>query len=183
MASPPGAAFASLDPNDMGRFKKALVGVDYLLDNWTQETTECGKTGEGVCTDSPDKVRYYFGLRTTDHPLFNLDKLYAAAQKKLPDDVDFEAWIDATEALASQIAKINELAYTYVAAPRLVFPPCSPLPTPAPVPTRRIMLALPGPLLASTIPVAARSRYASISSFARNRLRHPRKRWRSSSSC
>ena len=57
-------------------------------------------------------MRYYFGLRTTDHPLFQLDKLFNKAQGKLPDDVDFEAWIEATEGLASQIAKINELAYT-----------------------------------------------------------------------
>ena len=111
VVSPP-AAFASLDPNDMTRFKKALTGVNYLLDNWEVETQECTATGNGVCTDSPDKVRYYFGLRTTDHPLFQLDKLYAKAQQKLPDDVDFDQWIEATEGLQSQIAKINELAYT-----------------------------------------------------------------------
>ena len=98
----------------MSRFKKALDGVNYLLDNWEQETTECTKQagGGGECTDQPDKVRYYMGLRTTDHPLFQLDKLYAKAQTKLPDDADFEEWIEATEGLASQIAKINELAYT-----------------------------------------------------------------------
>ena len=82
VASPPRAAFASLDPNDMTRFKKALTGVNYLLDNWDKETTECKLGGDGVCTDQPDKVRYYFGLRTTDHPLFQLDKLYAKAQAK-----------------------------------------------------------------------------------------------------
>jgi hypothetical protein len=107
----PHAAVASLDPNDMSRFTKALDGVNFLLENWDKETQDC-TTGNGVCVDSPDKVRYYFGLRTTDHPLFQLDKLYAKAQAKLPDDVDFESWIEATEGLASQIAKINELAYT-----------------------------------------------------------------------
>ena len=112
VASPPRAAFASMDPSDLSRFKKALVGVNYLLDNWDVETTECKLGGDGICTDQPDKVRFYFGLRTTDHPLFQLDKLYAKAQAKLPDDADFEAWIEATEGLASQIAKINELAYT-----------------------------------------------------------------------
>jgi len=111
VASPP-AAFASLDPNDMSRFNKALEGVNFLLANWEQETQECTTSGNGICLDSPDKVRYYFGLRTTDHPLFQLDKLYAKAQDKLPDDADFEQWIEATEGLASQIAKINELAYT-----------------------------------------------------------------------
>jgi len=112
LVAQPRAAFASLDPSDMSRFTKALTGVNYLLDNWDAATQECTSSGNGVCTDSPDKVRYYFGLRTTDHPLFQLDKLYAKAQTKLPDDVDFELWIKATEDLASQIAKINELAYT-----------------------------------------------------------------------
>ena len=36
----------------------------------------------------------------------------SALQLKLPDDVDFDVWIEATEGLASRIAKINELAYT-----------------------------------------------------------------------
>merc|ERR1719221_2437775 len=70
----PRAASASLDPSDLSRFKKALAGVDYLLDNWDKETQECTTSGNGECKDSPDKVRYYFGLRTTDHPLFGLDK-------------------------------------------------------------------------------------------------------------
>ena len=126
----PPAAFASLDPNDMSRFKKALEGVNFLLNNWEKETQECTSKGldaEGVpiCVDSPDKVRYYFGLRTTDHPLFQLDKLFQKAQGKLPDDVDFEAWIEATESLASQIAKINELAYTCVVFSRT--PPSLPI--------------------------------------------------------
>ena len=124
VASPPRAAFASQDPNDLNRFKKALTGVNYLLDNWDVETTECKAQagGSGECTDQPDKVRYYFGLRTTDHPLFQLDKLYAKAQAKLPDDADFEEWIEATEGLASQIAKINELAYTCAAPARALLP-------------------------------------------------------------
>jgi len=117
VAAPPRAAFASQDPNDMGRFKKGLEGVNYLLDNWDKETTECTTEGEAKCKDTPDKVRFYFGLRTVDHPLFALDKLFAKAQDKLPDDVDFETWIQATEDLASQIAKINELAYTCVFCP------------------------------------------------------------------
>ena len=139
VASPPRAAFASLDPNDMTRFKKALTGVNYLLDNWDKETTECKLGGDGVCTDQPDKVRYYFGLRTTDHPLFQLDKLYAKAQTKLPDDADFEEWIEATEGLASQIAKINELAYT-CAAPIPPIPFTAGLDTDAGTPARTQVL-------------------------------------------
>merc|ERR1712086_1195820 len=36
----------------------------------------------------------------------------AAAQKKLPDDVEFEEWIKAIEGWNSHLNKVNELAYT-----------------------------------------------------------------------
>ena len=182
-AAPPRAAFASQDPNDLSRFKRALEGVNYLLNNWDKETTECETSGNGVCKDTPDKVRFYFGLRTTDHPLFGLDKLYAKAQDKLPDDVDFEAWIQATEDLASQIAKINELAYTCVCCA-----PPVPLLRPPTLrrrvrfgPTRlRKLHARAGRLLASTTRVAARSLSASTSSSPKNRWKNPKPRWKPS---
>ena len=151
----------------MTRFKKALEGVNYLLDNWEKETTECTSKGENECTDQPDKVRYYYGLRTTDHPLFQLDKLYAKAQTKLPDDADFEEWIEATEGLASQIAKINELAYTCAAPGRALLP--IPLTTSALESDARKPRARTGPRSASTTPAVARSRSASTSSSAKSR--------------
>ena len=36
----PGAASASLDPNEMSRFTKALDGVNFLLNNWEKETQD-----------------------------------------------------------------------------------------------------------------------------------------------
>ena len=97
----------AVDPKDNTRLVKGLEGVQYLLDNWAVETVD---PVSGV--DSPDRVRFFLGLRTTDHPLFQVDKLLINAQKDLPDDVDFETWIDSVEGLNSHIAKINELAYT-----------------------------------------------------------------------
>jgi len=102
----PRAAYA-VDPNDLTRFRTGLDGVNYLLDNWDKETID-PNTGN----DSPDKVRVYLGLRTTDHPLFQIDKLLAGAQKKLPDDVDIEEWIETVEGLQKHIAEVNDLAYT-----------------------------------------------------------------------
>jgi len=105
--SPLAAHAAAVDVNDISRLKKGFESVQYLLDNWDKETTD-PITGD----DSPDRVRYFLGLRTTDHPLFQIDKLLVKAQNKLPDDVDFEKWADAVEGLNSHIAKVNELAYT-----------------------------------------------------------------------
>lgn len=105
VASPLGAN--AVDTNDLTRLKKGLDGVQYLLDNWDKETVDPNSGN-----DSPDRVRYYLGLRTTDHPLFQVDKLLAKAQSALPDDADIEQWIEAVEGLNSHIAKVNELAYT-----------------------------------------------------------------------
>ena len=100
-------AASAVDVNDLSRLKKGQESVQFLLDNWSRETVD-PNSGE----DSPDRVRYFVGLRTTDHPLFQGDKLLMQAQKNLPDDVDFDRWIDAVEGLNSHIAKVNELAYT-----------------------------------------------------------------------
>jgi hypothetical protein len=103
----PLAAVAAQDVNDLSRLKKGLDQIQYLLDNWDKETTD-PNSGE----KSPDRVRFFLGLRSTDHPLFQSDKLMAAAQKKLPDDVEFEDWIEAIEGWNSHLNKVNELAYT-----------------------------------------------------------------------
>ena len=95
------------DPNDLSRLKKGLESIDFLLANWDKETVD-PISGD----DSPDRVRYFVGLRTTDHPLFQVDKLLTKAQQKLPDDADIELWIDTVEGFNSCLAKINELAYT-----------------------------------------------------------------------
>ncbi|EOD06247.1 hypothetical protein EMIHUDRAFT_249981 [Emiliania huxleyi CCMP1516] len=103
LAAPRAAFAAAQDPNDLSRLKKGLDSVQFLLDNWDRETVD---PNSGA--DSPDRVRFFLGLRTTDHPLFQVDKLLIKAQKSLPDDVDFETWIDSVEGLNSHIAKINE---------------------------------------------------------------------------
>jgi len=97
----------AVDPKDLSRLQKGLDSVQFLLDNWDTETVD---PNSGA--DSPDRVRFFLGLRTTDHPLFQVDKLLMQAQKSLPDDADIETWIDAVEGLNSHIAKVNELAYT-----------------------------------------------------------------------
>lgn len=107
-ASPLSAAFAAgVDPKDLSRLKKGRESIDGLLDNWEVETTDPNSGAQ-----TPDKVRYFIGLKTTDHPLFQAEKLIAYAQDQLPDDVDFDKWIEAAEGYQSHVNKVNELAYT-----------------------------------------------------------------------
>lgn len=103
----PRAAHAAQDVNDLTRLKRGLADVQFLLDNWVRETTDPNSGDQ-----TPDRVRYFLGLRTTDHPLFQVEKLLAKAQDKLPDDVDFDVWINAVEGYQSHVNKVNELAYT-----------------------------------------------------------------------
>ena len=100
------AALAAQDVTDLTRLRKGLKDITFLLDNWDQETVD---PISGA--DSPDRVRYFLGLRTTDHPLFQVDKLLTKAQDKISDD-DFENWVQASESFNSAVAKVNELAYT-----------------------------------------------------------------------
>ena len=95
-------------PRPAGQFSEGpgLKDIEFLLANWARETTD-PNSGNA----DPDKVRLYLGLRTTTSPLFQIDKLLANAGDKVADD-DFEAWVEATENFNSQIAKVNELAYT-----------------------------------------------------------------------
>ena len=106
-ALPTLAASAAQDVNDLSRLKRGLKDIQFLLDNWERETTDPTSGAQ-----APDRVRIFMGLRTTDHPLFQADKLISKAQDKLPDDVDFEKWIEATEGWNSHLNKVNELAYT-----------------------------------------------------------------------
>ena len=85
---------------------KGLKEVQFLLDNWSKETTN-PTSGEM----DPDRVRLYLGLRTTSSPLFQFEKLLKAAVNEIPDD-RFEDWIAASEGYSSAVAKVNELAFT-----------------------------------------------------------------------
>lgn len=106
-ASPPLAANAKQDDKDFNRLKKGLEGIEFLLANWDKETTD------PISGDkTPDKVRFYLGLKTSDHPLFKVERILAAANEVLPDDVDFDKWVDTCNDLNTHITQVNELAYT-----------------------------------------------------------------------
>uniref|UniRef100_A0A7S0L2P2 Uncharacterized protein n=1 Tax=Coccolithus braarudii TaxID=221442 RepID=A0A7S0L2P2_9EUKA len=102
----PLAATAAQDAKDLTRLPKGLKEIDFLLDNWSQETIN-PVSGNA----DPDRVRLFLGLRTTTHPLFQVEKILTAAQNKVDPD-DFEAWIEAVEGWDSHLNKVNELAYT-----------------------------------------------------------------------
>lgn len=132
VSTPPARAIdGKVDPKDFGRLREGLAQINFLLDNWERETTN-PTSGNA----DPDRVRIFLGLRTTDHPLFQVNecyewyeaaptyyiktrnsycvqvnKLLVNAQSRVADE-DFEKWIEASEGFDSHVNKINELAYT-----------------------------------------------------------------------
>ncbi|CAK0897199.1 unnamed protein product [Prorocentrum cordatum] len=86
--------------------QKGYQRLEYLLDNWEEETTVC----RPQCKRNPDAVRSYLGLRSTDDPLF---KLEAILTKDALDDVvgDLDEYQDAVSAWNTAISLGNSDAF------------------------------------------------------------------------
>lgn len=93
---------------ELARLRTGLDGLEYLLANFDKETTVC----KPECARSPDAVRVYLGLRSTTHPLYQVEKVLTKAQDNLGDDDDIEEYISATEAWGAAVAESNSLSYT-----------------------------------------------------------------------
>lgn len=93
---------------EIARVKKGYEGLEYLLANFDKETTKC--TPE--CNRNPDAVRSYMGLRSMEHPLYQVEKVLAKGQDNIEDVDDLEEYITACENYSSAISESNAMAYT-----------------------------------------------------------------------
>lgn len=102
-------AFASMsqEEKDKSNIVKGYKRLNYLLDNWDEETTVC-KTGNDNpylgCDRTPVKVMDYLGYRNTEDPLFKADKTMRRLEALVPDDKEGEY----LEALDTWIEKAEE---------------------------------------------------------------------------
>ena len=85
-----------------------------LLKNWDKETfIKCGQEGQvtlaAECDRDANKVPAALGLKSTDAPLFKVEKLFKAA---ITPDVDIDAWNLATEQFVQHSTSAQEYAYT-----------------------------------------------------------------------
>ena len=89
-------------------------GIEALLKNWDKETfIKCGQEGQvtlaAECDRDANKVPAALGLKSTDAPLFKVEKLFKAA---ITPDVDIDAWNLATEQFVQHSTSAQEYAYT-----------------------------------------------------------------------
>jgi hypothetical protein len=94
---------------DKSKIYKGFVQLNYLLDNWEQETTICGRSGDNPyiskngCERTPIKVMDYLGYKDITHPLFKADKTMRRLEPFVPTDREgdfyeaIESWMIAAE--------------------------------------------------------------------------------------
>jgi hypothetical protein len=81
---------------DITRLKEGYKGLEYLLDNFEQETTICRENG-GECKRNADAVRKALGLRSTTDPLFQVEKIFEKVKFMNLDEDKLEPFFEATE--------------------------------------------------------------------------------------
>lgn len=97
-------------PAELKRMKDGYDGLNYLLDpkNFETLTTKCNPE----CNRYPDAIRSYLGLRSMDHPLYQIEKVMSKAQDNLEDVDLLEDYIQAVEDYQNAVSNSNGLSYT-----------------------------------------------------------------------
>jgi hypothetical protein len=68
-----GAANAPPTKEELDRIRTGYKQIQYLLDNFEQQTTTCRENG-GECKRDAEPIRKALGLRSTTDPLFQIEK-------------------------------------------------------------------------------------------------------------
>ena len=107
------ALAAGSDPpskEELARLRKGYQQIQYLLDNFEQETTVCRENG-GECKRDADAIRRALGLRSTTDPLFQIDKVFNKVKNMDIDPDQLEAFFEATEDWNSAMNMSNSMAF------------------------------------------------------------------------
>lgn len=119
LSSVPSPAIAmakiSQEEIDKSNVVKGYTRLQYLLDNWEQETTVCGMGGDKLersCDRTPLKVMDYMGYRSTTDPLYKAEKtlrrLYEDSTIPTKRDAEF---VEAVETFAENVDAASGAAF------------------------------------------------------------------------
>jgi hypothetical protein len=106
------SSFAAGSPTaeELERIREGYKQIQYLLDNFEQETTVCRENG-GECKRAAEPIRRVLGLRSTTDPLFQIEKVFAKV-KNMDIDIDkLDAFFDASEDWNSAMNLSNSMAF------------------------------------------------------------------------
>jgi len=112
---------------DLSRLQRGHARVQYLLQNWATLTEICDKGivsdfeskqvirtqggGGGFCEKTPLKVQDFLGYKSTEDPLFKVDKLMLKAAPLVNPD-DFENYLNVVENYREKADQGSMMAYT-----------------------------------------------------------------------
>lgn len=107
----PSLAAAGTPPTkeELNRIAVGYKEIQYLLENFEQETTTCRENG-GECKRNAEPIRRVLGLRSTTDPLFQIEKVFNKV-KYMDLDIDLESFFEATEEWNSAMAISNSMAF------------------------------------------------------------------------
>jgi len=128
-ASAAASAASVPSPEELARLQNGYARVQYLLKNWDDVTSVCGKAimsdterkqvirteggggGEGICEKTPLRVQEFMGYKSTTDPLYKADKLMVRAAP-LVDPDNFESYLDVVERYREKADQTAMMAYT-----------------------------------------------------------------------
>eukprot|EP00545_Synedropsis_sp_CCMP1620_P008233 CAMPEP_0119003838 /NCGR_PEP_ID=MMETSP1176-20130426/794_1 /TAXON_ID=265551 /ORGANISM="Synedropsis recta cf, Strain CCMP1620" /LENGTH=207 /DNA_ID=CAMNT_0006955475 /DNA_START=52 /DNA_END=675 /DNA_ORIENTATION=- len=107
------AVKATQEDKDKANILKGYNRLNFLLDNWEEETTVC-KTGVDNpylgCDRTPVKVMDYLGYKSTDDPLFRADRTLRRLGEAVESDQERE-YMDAMEVYTERSESGSGTAY------------------------------------------------------------------------
>lgn len=130
MTTSPGPTHAASLPSakELERLQLGHARVKYLLDHWDEVTRACGTVvmsdterkqivrtegggGTDACTKTPLRVQEFMGYKSTEDPLYRVDKLMVRAGP-LVDPDDYENYFDVVEKYKEKADNTALMAYT-----------------------------------------------------------------------
>mmetsp|Transcript_20982 Transcript_20982/g.59867 ORF Transcript_20982/g.59867 Transcript_20982/m.59867 type:complete len:199 (+) Transcript_20982:3-599(+) len=95
---------------ELQRIKTGYYQIQYLLNNFEQETTVCRENG-GECKRDAEPIRKVLGLRSTTDPLFQIEKVFARVKYMDVDPDKLEDFFAASEDWTSAMTMSNSMAF------------------------------------------------------------------------
>lgn len=102
-------ASGAITEEEKKRIQTGYAQIQYLLDNFEQETTVCKEVGN--CKRDADAIRKALGLRSINDPLFQIEKVFDKAKNMDIDPDKIDDFFEAIEDWSSASNMSNSMAF------------------------------------------------------------------------
>lgn len=111
-------------PSELQKLRKGHARISYMLNNWNDITQVCKNTSEQAqkqvvrtdggdkCEKTPLNVQVYMGYKSTEDPLYKVDKLMVRATPLIKDSVDPADYLEVVERYREKADNTSMMAYT-----------------------------------------------------------------------